>query len=334
MVGQDLVAFILFPITALSAVSVGITVLLAWFLLRGSRVAWVLAVLLAAAQLAGPLTQNQPMWVAGIAAIFLACLLAPPLRAFVWTEGQRRARASGLWLSATQRLYDRLMARVYGWVARVSEPGGRPAKENEAADKPRGKLIVLLVVCVLILDPLVGMLYDFHHGSRRGSVIVDVLWRVVWIGYTFVRLALIVLLAMAAYRYLNRMVRRRWGPGAQKRKCSPALAAFSHTITRGTVLALGLCVVSLAACGASSQITGCYFGEPGEFVRLHNSGLKCAEASATLNVLPSIKRPQEVSAGGMSWVCVYYPPAKLPIRIYCGHGKRYFTLEETTSVLS
>ncbi|HKB50386.1 MAG TPA: hypothetical protein VKC63_03025 [Solirubrobacterales bacterium] len=203
MVAQDLAAFIVSPITALSAGLLCVTVLLAWLLLRGSRVAWVLSVFSAAAQLAAPLTLNQPLWLAGPAVIFLACLLVPSSRAFVW--GERQQQASGSWRSATQRMHDRLLALAYGLVARVPGFGGRSAKEIEVADRPnRGKLIALLAVCVALLYPLIGAFYDFHHGSGQGSVVVDVLWRVVWVGYSFARLALIVLLAMAAYRYVTK----------------------------------------------------------------------------------------------------------------------------------
>lgn len=71
-----------------------------------------------------------------------------------------------------------------------------------------GKWIGILVLAVVILVPLVGVLYDFHHGSGSDSLLVDITWRVVWIGYTIVRLALIVLLVMAAYRLVKRIRNR------------------------------------------------------------------------------------------------------------------------------
>lgn len=86
MIIQDLVAFILNPLTVLSAVLLALTALVAWFLVRGSRVAWVFAVFSAAAQLSAPLTTNQPVWLVVPAVGFLICLFVQPSRAFVWAE--------------------------------------------------------------------------------------------------------------------------------------------------------------------------------------------------------------------------------------------------------
>jgi hypothetical protein len=202
MVAQDLTAFILYPITALSAVLLGVTVLLAWLLLRGSRVAWMLSVFSAATQLIAPLTMNQPIWFAGVAAVLLACLLAPPSRAFVW---ERQERTGGSWRSTAQQMYGKFLTFIYGLIARVPWPGEGSANEEGTVDRPgHGKLIGLLVICVVILVPLDNALHNFHQGSGSGSVIVDVLWRVVSVGDGLAQLALIALLVMAAYRYVTR----------------------------------------------------------------------------------------------------------------------------------
>ena len=150
MVGEGLGWLVLHPTIALGAVSLGVVVLLAWFLLRGSRVAWVLAVFWAATQLAAPFTMNQPVWLVGTAAIVLACLLAPPSYTFIWTE--RRSRAKVPWRSDAQRSYGRILDLAFDSAARVARLG-------------RGKLIGVLAVCVLILVPLDGALYNLHHGS-------------------------------------------------------------------------------------------------------------------------------------------------------------------------
>jgi hypothetical protein len=193
LVGQQLAWFLLRPITVLGSVSLGLVVLLACLLLLGSRVAWVLAGFLAVSQLTAPFTLGEPIWFAALAAVVLAGLLAPSSWAFIWTE--RKRRASGLsWRKKSDRMYGRLLAladstlrRLPPWIS-------------------RGKLIVLLVVGVLIARPLVGALYDFHHGSARGNLLIDVVWRVVWIGYSLAELAAIVLVVMTAYRYLTRRI--------------------------------------------------------------------------------------------------------------------------------
>jgi hypothetical protein len=88
---EHLALFVSPPVTALSGVSLVGGLLVAWFLLRGSKVAWAVAVFWAASDLLAPFTMNQPIWLAGTAAIVLICLLAPPARGFVWPsiEGGR-----------------------------------------------------------------------------------------------------------------------------------------------------------------------------------------------------------------------------------------------------
>jgi hypothetical protein len=208
IVAQDVVALLVSSITGVGVAWVAVGVLLAWFLLRGSRVAWVFAVFSAAAQLSAPLTLNGPVWLAVTAMIVLACLLAPSSRSFVWADGQRPA--SGPWRSAAQRIYRRFLALAYNLAVRVPLLGGGPANEKEGVPRPsRGKLILTLALSVVVLYPLVGALSNFHDGSARGSIIVDVLWRVVWIGFTFLRLALIILLVAAASHYASKVTQGR-----------------------------------------------------------------------------------------------------------------------------
>lgn len=201
MVGEHLAVFITRPITALSAVSLGVTVLLAWFLLQGSRVAWVLAFLSAIAGLTAPFTLDQPVWLVVTGVIILGCLLASSSREFVWAESRRRP--SGSWRSAAKRADNRILAVAYAWLARMATPGGWSSRKEG-----HGKLIAVLAVCVVLLVPVVGAVYQLHHGSGRGSVFVDVLWRVVWIGSSLARVALIALLAMAAYNYVTKRRQR------------------------------------------------------------------------------------------------------------------------------
>jgi hypothetical protein len=86
MAAEHLALFISPPVNALSGVSLVGALLVAWFLLRGSRVAWVLAIFWAASDLLAPFMTSEPVWLAGTAAIVLACLLTPPARGFVWAS--------------------------------------------------------------------------------------------------------------------------------------------------------------------------------------------------------------------------------------------------------
>jgi hypothetical protein len=54
-------------------------------------------------------------------------------------------------------------------VGRSANEEGPPTKRQPVDLVINGKLILLLIVSVLILIPLVGVLYDFHHGSGRAA---------------------------------------------------------------------------------------------------------------------------------------------------------------------
>lgn len=194
LAGGQFAWFILHPITVLGGVSLGVVVFLAGLLLRGSRVAWVLAILVAVSQLTTLFTLDESVWFAAPGAITLVCLLVPSSRAFVWggkQQGARNVNSSG---SVTQRMYDKFLSVVYSLLERM------PAVERPI----RGKYIILLIIGLLIAAPLVGALDNFHHGSARGSVFIDILWRVVWIVFSLAQLAAIVLVVIAGSRFLSK----------------------------------------------------------------------------------------------------------------------------------
>lgn len=191
VVGETLVRLIADPSAPFRVAAVGVAVLLAWLLLRGSRVAWVLVAFGSAAQFATSFTMDQPMWFGGFAAVVLICLLAPSSRRFVWTDRDRQA--GGPLRPAAQRSYSRLLVLPYNVESRVVEKG--TALVNR-------KVIARLAVWVALLILLAGALSVWHDGSGRDNVIVFVLWKVTWIWLTLAQVALIALLAMAAYNYV------------------------------------------------------------------------------------------------------------------------------------
>jgi hypothetical protein len=195
MVAEYAALFLSSPITPLRAFALGIGVLVAWFVLRGSRVAWILALLTAAAQLSNLIAMSQPVWTAITSAVILACLLVPSSRKYVWAN--KAGRQLTPWRAGVQQTYARCLDMGYGWAARL--PGMGAAVEDEAAAKSpsRRRLVVLLVVWVLVFLPLVGALDKLHNGAARGNEIVDVLWHVLWIVWNLVLLALIALLVIA-----------------------------------------------------------------------------------------------------------------------------------------
>ena len=192
MVAQDLTFFIINPITAFSTIALTFAVLLAWLLLRGSRVAWVFAVFSAAAQLVAPLTMAQSVWLAGTGAILLACLLAPSSRTFIWAK--RTQKTQHPWHAAMERLYGRFLATAYALITRI------PWVDKAG----RGMLIGLLAACVVVLLPLDGTLRNLHHGSGSGSAFVDVFYRIVSFADGLAQVALVIAVVMAIHHYLTK----------------------------------------------------------------------------------------------------------------------------------
>ncbi len=108
------------------------------------------------------------------------------------------------------------------------------------------------------------------------------------------------------------------------------MTSASHGLSVTAIaLAVGLGCMFVAGCGGSSRDAGCGTGEPGERIDLHNSGIQCEEANALINILPNIKRPQEVRSDSEVWMCTYLRARYLPVRIRCSQGKRFFTLVDT-----
>lgn len=88
--GERLALFAFHSATVLGAISIIAVLLVVWFLLQGSKVAWVIAVVWAVTQLLAPFAYDAPAWVIGSAVTILLCLLTPRSRGFVWTEGPPR----------------------------------------------------------------------------------------------------------------------------------------------------------------------------------------------------------------------------------------------------
>lgn len=86
------------------------------------------------------------------------------------------------------RLWSQLAVRIDESIRRCSTP--------------RAIGIVAVVAGVMFL--IVGAVRLWHRGAGRGVVLVDVLWRVVWIGYSLVLIALVGLIAIAIYNHAGR----------------------------------------------------------------------------------------------------------------------------------
>lgn len=78
--------FAIRPSGVVGVVSLLAVVVVIWFLLEGSRIAWVISICWAATQVPAPFTYDAPGWVLVSATVVLISLLTNQSRAFVWTE--------------------------------------------------------------------------------------------------------------------------------------------------------------------------------------------------------------------------------------------------------
>jgi hypothetical protein len=118
----------------------------------------------------------------------------------VWTE--RRQRPKFQLHPAMQRVQHKLLVFGHALIARLPWFADRSTASVGYERYVRGQVIVVLVIAVLILIPLEGALYDLHKDSD--SVAVSILWRATSVVDSVVRLGLIVLLALAGYRFVTR----------------------------------------------------------------------------------------------------------------------------------
>lgn len=188
----------------LKIIQLAVALLLGLFLLQGSKVAWVVALLGAVVQLA---TERHPWWALTATAIFIVSLLAPPSARYVWIGAlpSRSPRPLGPFSFAPLGLSGKIIALPYIGIARVAQ--WEDVFQGDAVENaPRryGVLIWRLGVALVFLLLFGGMIHVWQEGSGRNHLIVDILASITWTGYVVTQLAFIVALAVAGYSYVMR----------------------------------------------------------------------------------------------------------------------------------
>jgi len=183
------------PITAVWLLILAVSGILAWYLLRGSKLIWVVAFIGGVVEFGMAVAGQGPVWAAGTSAALVACLSAPTSRKFVGLEQAGVAHRS---LASTEHTYAKALL----------VPIRAGFQVQELARKVDRKLILRLVLIVLVLFILVGAIGNWYDHSGRGSVIVDILWGVVFTSYKLSLLALIIVCGIAACRALSKRMSR------------------------------------------------------------------------------------------------------------------------------
>jgi hypothetical protein len=198
LVGQTLVLFILGP-SFTKAASIAVAVLFASLMWKGSRFAWTVVLIGAVGQFVSSAIETEYFSLAAGGVVVL-CLLAPASVRFVWTR--RPNRGGGRPQPTVKRGYEKVKTLAYGFLSRVAE-WENGALETDATDKQRSyRLLIwrLGVVCLLLLV-LVGLTYNWQHGSGRESPVVSVIANLTWTFYALVQLAFIAVTIVAVYQH-------------------------------------------------------------------------------------------------------------------------------------
>jgi hypothetical protein len=162
----------------------------ALLLLFGSRIVWVLLVLGLVLQLLAPMFTEEPAWRALTSLVVLAGLVSPGAREFMY-ENQRKVP---LELSAASlALVGRIQALTFQLRARIAE--------REALPNVSGRMIGLLILVFFLSVPLIGVFADFREGNGDGPLIVQVIWRILWVAFNILQILIVSLLIVAAYNH-------------------------------------------------------------------------------------------------------------------------------------
>jgi hypothetical protein len=203
--GELILTFLLghlFRHVALGLFALAFGAAIAWYVPRGSRVAWSLVLFSVILTLVvHPFLGGSPWWGYITGVVYAISLCLPVSLRFVWVPGSAPPKfAPGSASIGRHRAHFRFIDSAYALAERLR--GLRTALADEAAARSPGfgNLVVLLVVWVVVFFPLVGTLDNLRHGSARGNEAVDVLWHVSWIAWNLVLFALIALLVIARSR--------------------------------------------------------------------------------------------------------------------------------------
>jgi hypothetical protein len=174
-----------------------VAIVFAGLLVRGSRVAWIVALVGALGQPVETMVTGGLDWSVPLSVVMAGCLLAPPSLHFIWQSEHRRRVP----LRLLSRAYDgarelsyRALAYFAGWETEVLDR--KPWEPGRYRS-----LLVRVGCCTLILLVLVTFTYNWQQTqpSRAMGILADVMWTL----YAVFQVAFIALGLVAIYRRLS-----------------------------------------------------------------------------------------------------------------------------------
>lgn len=201
MTCQTLVLFALNP-GLVEAAFILVAALFAWFLLRGSRLAWGLVLLGVADQLVSSGLSLEHPWELVVDGIVVVCLLVPSSVRFIWTQppkrqSRKRWLKTGKAITRVRALVSRMFLRLAGWNDAKSEMG------SFSRQRSYGTLILRLGMACVSLFLLAAMAYEWQHDSGHGAAVANIAATVSWDIYVVVQLGFIVVVGIALYRHFS-----------------------------------------------------------------------------------------------------------------------------------
>jgi len=168
-----------------------VTVLLAWLLLRGSRIAWILLVAGSASLLAGPWLFDQPLYTFLSGIVILVCLFTRSVISYVWGDVSRE-----IW---NHQRVERL-----AWTVRTADLRAIPRIAVTYRHRLH-QVLFYLGFGVLLATPIIIRLRSYHEGLGPGLQAGDIIWGAVAILYLvgkvlFVVCALLAIFIALAFR--------------------------------------------------------------------------------------------------------------------------------------
>jgi len=95
--------------------------------------------------------------------------------------------------------------RVLGAATRKVQQVAASAARDPNAAIANGWLIFYFGLLVAMLVFVVGAVAEWHDGAGQGSIFVDIVWRVSWVGFQMLKTVLIVLLVIWGYRRFTKL---------------------------------------------------------------------------------------------------------------------------------
>jgi hypothetical protein len=195
-VGESLVVALLPPFRAWEPGVALLSVFVAYWLLRRSRIAWGIALLGGIAQLgAGVAQQSAPLALVGAA--LLVCLFSSPVRDYVFDSSVRAVP------SVSPGPEGSLIRRLH------LSPMQFSLELEDLVTRVDRRLVIRGCIAVVGLFLLVSVVGSWHSKIRRSTPTTDTIWTIVTTAYKVALVALVLLLVMAV---VGSAVRKRQQP--------------------------------------------------------------------------------------------------------------------------